>query len=370
MQEQSSQFSLPFVKQFFDKIFNSKLRKTHYENLCRSVFGLISSQSGLISEIARPITRENSVSFKHTLKRTCRFLANVGFKPEKVLVLWVKWSASQFASENRLRIAIDWTTLPGNIQCLMAAIPFHGRAIPIYFRITPYGEFEKSQNIIEEHFLKSLIRMLPKEIRPVIIADRGFGRAALFRFFLSLSRDFPLDFAIRVKSEVWVTMESGVRRKLSRMKIKPDRSRWYQNITYREDGLVSGVNLAAAATEDSLDYWFVITNLTDKEETISLYAERFQIEEFFKDGKHQLGIADMQTPDRKRIYRLVCIACLSYGLLTIVGRTLEEHKDVQNKLIVADKQKRISYIWLALKAIRHNLIGAPIWQEALATLGP
>lgn len=375
--EESSQFSSSFVKQFFEKIFTNRLRKTQFNNLCLGIFGLIGSQSGLLSEIVRDFPSEYvlNVRHKHRLKRLNRFLANVLFRPEKIFVIWVKWCAIKFGDSGHLPIAIDWTALPGNYNCLMAAIPFFGRAIPLYFRIASYGSLEKSQNKLEDQFLKALVGMLPKGIKPLILADRGFGRADLFLLLLNLK----IDFCIRVKSEVWITLKDKdingkpKRKKLSKIKVNPKRGRWWENITYREDGIVTDVNLGAARAEGSADPWFLVTNLPNRKEAISRYAQRFQIEEFFKDAKHQLGIANAQTPKRGKIHRLLCLACLGYGLLTCVGQTLEKYQKIQSALItnVAKKGvKTISYIWLALKAIRHNLIGASIWREVLTALGP
>jgi len=368
MSESSSQFSLPFVKQFFAKIFGRTLRKTHFENLCLSIYGLVGSRSGLLSEIVRwfPAGYAAGVTHKHRLKRLGRFFSNLRFKPEKIMTPWVEWCANRFACNGRLLVAVDWTALPGNYQCLMAAVPFYGRAIPLYWRIVSNHTFEKSQNRLEEQFLRTLTKIVPKDVMPVIIADRGFGRASLFQFLI----DLKVLFVVRIKSDVWITLCSGVRRKLSKMRVKPNRGRWYPNITYREDSIVGGLNLAATAVENNPDHWFLVTNLNEQKETILNYAKRFEIEEFFKDTKHQLGIADTQTKDSRRIHRLLCMACLSYGMLAIIGKTIERHMEIANILIRTGKEKVASYIWFALNAIRHNLIDRPVWQEMLAELGP
>ncbi len=44
-------------------------------------------------------------------------------------------AGGSLAIENALKVAMDWTTLPGNIQCLMIAIPFAGRAIPLLWQL-------------------------------------------------------------------------------------------------------------------------------------------------------------------------------------------------------------------------------------------
>lgn len=367
MSTQSSQFSLEFVKDFFEKIFSNRLRKTHFTNLCLAVFGLIGSQSGLLSEIVRqfPLNYSLQVKHKHRLKRLSRFLANLRFQPEKLFSFWIKWCSQQFVQNDQLLIALDWTTLPGNFQCLMAAIPFSGRAIPLYFHLTTYHQFENSQNLIEERLVKILLKLLPKEVKPVLIADRGFGRAQFFQFLQTLK----VDFVIRVKGEVWITLESKVRRKLSKMRLKPHRPRWYLNIAYREDDKVTGLNLAATIAPESDDPWFLITTLASKEEAIACYEKRFQIEEFFKDTKHQLGLADLQTTDKKKVDRLLFLACLAFGLLMVIGKNLEQCRDIQDSLITGGR-KAASNIWLALKTIKYRFLLPTQLTEVLSSLGP
>lgn len=372
MSTQSSQFSLEFVKSFFDKIFANRLRKTQFANLCLSVFGLIGSQSGLLSEIVREFPADYllKVKHKHRLKRLDRFLSNFHFQPDKLFSFWVGWCAKKFAQDGKLLIALDWTTLPGNYQCLMAAIPFYGRAIPLYFRLTTYREFEKSQNLIEESLVKNILKLVPYEIKPILVADRGFGRAKFFQFLQALE----VDFVIRVRSEVWVSLEAKrkdqkIRRKLSRMRLKPHRPRWYERITYREDNLVQNLNLAATIAPESTDPWFLATTLTNRDQAITTYEQRFQIEEFFKDTKHQLGLTNLQTKDPKKIYRLLFLAALAYGLLSLLGKQLEKCIDIQEALITGGR-KAASLIWLALKTIHHHTLLPQLDFAVLTDLGP
>lgn len=142
---------------------------------------------------------------------------------------------------------------------------------------------------------------------------------------------------------------------------------WYKNISYRGDSKVTGVNLACVVAPPKEkgadpDPWFLITNLRKPETTIARYHERFHIEEWFKDMKHQLGIVKLQTRNLKRVRRLVFVSCIAYGITMLIGTIAKGYKDVQDQLITGGK-KVASRIWFALNIIRHNLLGSVFWRK-------
>lgn len=366
--DSSSHFTLEVVKSFLKLIF-PKLRKTHAANLSLGVFGLVNSQSGLLSEIVRGFPKEYVfvVTHKHRLKRFSRFLANARFVPETWLKLWVSWCVRRFAKKGQLLIALDWTGLPSNQYCLMAAIPFCGRAIPLYWFLTRYPITQKSQNKFEEQLIRELVSLLPAGVTPIILADRGFGRASLFRFLLV----HKLQFVIRVRGDVWITTSKGKKKKLKATKTKVGVIQWKPNITYREDGVVKGINIAATTSgvkdkEGKEDPWFLVTNLEDKQQTVAFYEARFRIEEFFKDAKHQLGIESLQTPDKKKVHRLLFVAAVSYGLLMLAGIEAEKYPNLQKCLITGGRAVS-SCIWLATKTIHYCLEPENFWSEVIAS---
>ena len=366
-----SSFSPNFVKSLVSKIFPS-LRKTQTVNLSYAVFGLIKSQSALMSEIVREVP--GAKKHKHRLKRLWRFLSNPRVKPERLRVFWICWIIKTFSHEKIIKVAMDWTTLPGNIQCLMIAIPFKGRAIPLLWHITLHKEIKDSQNMIEERLVARLVTLVTETFpdkKLFLTADRGFGRAELFKFLLKKE----VLFVIRVKSDVHITTKDGKKIQLRELgkTLKERIPVLYKSISYRQDRVVKGVHLVAVVAlveGKDADPWFLITNISKPERTIKLYAERFHIEEWFKDLKHQLGIAALQTKELKRVRRMVLVAAVAYGLTMIIGKTADRLKKVKDELITGGK-KSGSCIWFAVKLIRHKLVGKAFWRRVyLQALSP
>lgn len=114
-------------------------------NLTLGVFGLIKARSGILSEIAREVP--GARQHKHRLKRLDRFISNDRVKAGSLINLWCLWIIRIFCKRKYIEVALDWTNLPGNIQCLMAAVPFHGRALPLLWVTTTYQAFKDSQNL-------------------------------------------------------------------------------------------------------------------------------------------------------------------------------------------------------------------------------
>lgn len=354
-----SSFKVVCIKSWILGMFPN-LRKTQTVNLTLGVFGLIKARSGILSEIAREVP--GARQHKHRLKRLDRFVGNDKVKPSSLINLWCLWIIRIFLRRKYIEVALDWTTLPGNIQCLMAAVPFHGRALPLLWVTTTYQAFKDSQNLIEQRLITRFNNIIPKEKRIILVADRGFGRAKFFKFLLKLN----ILFAIRVRADVKIRVyaKSGKGRiiLLRKLKLKPNQVKWFESISYREDGFVPNINLAATIAEGSTDSWLIVTNLPQANTAIQRYQLRFAIEEWFKDLKHELGLDSMQIRDLGKVRRLMLIASLSYGLLMLVGSVTCRLSNLKDQLITGGK-KSASRIWFALRLINYQLLPAIYWKK-------
>lgn len=342
------------------------LRKTQGVNLACGVFGQIKSQSGNMPEIVREVP--GAKKHKHRLKRFWRFLSNPRVKPEQLRVWWIRWCLTTFCHDRVVKVAMDWTTLPGNIQCLMIALPLHGRAIPLLWHLVLHSQIKDSQNLIEERLLARLINLVYASFpakKLLLTADRGFGRATFFQF---LQKKQVL-YVIRVRGDVFIKTKqnkSWLLRNLGKTLI-PDVAVWYEQIVYRGDGKVSGVNLTAVVAKPKEpgtdpDPWFLVTNLRKAETTIARYHERFHIEEWFKDLKHQLGMHQLQTRNLMRVGRMVFLSCISYGITMLIGTVANRLKTAKDALLTGGKIAG-SRVWFALKIIIYKLCGRTFWKK-------
>lgn len=359
-----SSFNVNSIKGWVKKIFPN-LRKTQIVNLSLGVFGLVKTRSGLMSEIVRVVP--GSKQHKHRLKRLWRFVSNHRIKTGYLQILWCRWVMATFVPGRYITVALDWTELPGNIQLLMAAIPFAGRAIPLLWVNTTYRAFKDSQNRIEERLISSLTKIIPQDKRIILVADRGFGRASFINFLINLN----ILFCLRVKADVIIQTKEGNNGKgkkinLRKLKIKVNQVKWFGSVSYRADGCVEKVNLAVTLAETKvgceIDPWILVTNLRKAKTTIQSYKLRFDIEEWFKDLKHQLGIDKLQTRDLDRVRRMILISAVAYGLLMLIGTAADRLSTIRDQLITGGR-KVASRIWFALRMIEYQFLPSFYWKK-------
>jgi len=353
-----SSFNTNSVKGWVKKIFPS-LRKTQAVNLALGIVGIVKSRSGLMSEMVREVP--GAEKHKHRLKRLWRFMSNPRIATGNLQLAWCKWVISAFVPGKYITVALDWTTLPGNVQCLMAAVPYARRAIPLLWVTTTYRAFKDSQNRIEERLISSLNLIIPEDKRIILVADRGFGRASLVNFLIKLN----ILFTLRVKADVVIATKLGKKINLRKLKIKSNQVKWFESISYRADRKVTRVNLAVTLAQvegKKDDPWILVTNLRKAKTAIKYYRLRFDIEEWFKDLKHQLGIDKLQTRNLGRVRRLVLTSSVAYGLLMLIGTVTRKLTKLHDSLITGGKRVA-SRIWFALRIIQHQILPSIYWKK-------
>lgn len=177
----------------------------------------------------------------HRLKRLWRFTDNERVDALAVQTAFVPHVIARLLGHPRLLgLAIDWTffdtTLPSGermrYQVLRIAVPRKGRALPLlqlaYDRdALPAG---KSQNQLEQEALLAVVRALPSGVRPVVLADRGFGRAG----FLSWLQRHGIDYVVRLKKGGCITEAGGGGKqwKLGEEGLERGQLRWVRGARY------------------------------------------------------------------------------------------------------------------------------------------
>ncbi len=184
---------------------------------------------------------------------------------------------------------------------------------------------------------------------------------------------------LRVKANVIIQTKKdndskGKKINLRKLKIKIGQVKWFDSISYRADGKVEKVNLAVTLAEPEVgsdpDSWILVTNLRKAKTAIKYYQLRFDIEEWFKDLKHQLGIDHIQTKSLERVRKLILTSVVAYGLLMLIGTVTQRLKTLHDQLITGGKRSA-SRIWFALRIIQYQLLPGIYWKKIwLKARGP
>ncbi len=224
--------------------------------------------------------------------------------------------------KKKLLVAVDWVDIQG-FQTLMASIVLKGRSLPICWASTSNHIYDghRSRNAFEESLLLVLRSMIPRQIKVIVLADRGFGRTALATF----CQRQGLGYVIRIQPKVTVRLH-GFHGKLLDYPVQKGIAKVLKRVSYRSDGAVTQnvvvhwkKNLPAKRDE----CWFLMTDQTGSAQRICrLYGQRMTIEQLFRDDKSKRNgwsLRDTKITKPDRIDRLLLILAIAYLLLCGVG---------------------------------------------------
>jgi hypothetical protein len=318
------------------------LRKSQAKTLSDLVAATLGVGRITLAGIGRELAASRESSAKHAIKRAWRFCANERVEPATVMLavmtrLWrrrLKWH-QRLADRRPLLISLDWTKVR-SLHVLMAAVVVEGRALPLCWASYRSLTLHKSQNVLEEAMLLQIKAALPAGLRIVILADRGFGRAAL----LATCQRLQLEYLIRIDSDVIVGTErwSG---NLKHYPVQRGIAQYWQGVSYRSDGLVRThlvIRWKQGLGGKKDQPWYLATSLGRSDfgaatgrlavRISDLYALRFDIEELFRDAKNEhlgwsLGKTRMHRPGR--LDRLMLVLALAYVLLVGLGLWCRQH---------------------------------------------
>lgn len=146
-----------------------------------------------------------------------------------------------------------------------------------------------------------MVLTLPSGVRPVVLADRGFGRAG----FLSWLQRHEIDYVVRLKKGGCITEAGGGgggrQWKLGEEGLKRGQLRWVRGARYGlyhgrpRDLLVNALALCwripksrerdPRRKQPEEPWYFLAASLEDAQNAASWYWQRGWIEQSFKDSK-------------------------------------------------------------------------------------
>ena len=362
---------------------HSARKKSVFWAVCSLVLGARLSLTGLgRSARGRTLT-------KHNIKRVDRLLQNAKLHAETP-VFYRAIAAQLIGGKKHPVIAIDWTGAGKMHSALVAAVPFDGRAIPIYVRVYSYRL--NNNSTVEKKFMQELKDVLPAGCRPVIATDSGY-RNKWFKAVLKLGWDFvgriqsaaharPINRdkwcsthslfkkATTVAKDLgdwWLTKSNTLKVRFVLIKNKPTK-----RLTKRV-GQKAGVEARNRAKEP----WLLATSLTAAEakKVVHIYSVRFQIEEFFRDTKNSRfgwSFNHARSRDDNRIEVLLLIATLGMICLTLVGHAAESkglHRGFQANTV--DTKRVLSLFFLGKNIIlveKDRELRVPEYRASLQNL--
>ena len=259
-----------------------QLRATRRTNLALLTVAILERRALAISVLVRAWRVELPYSHHQRKKRLFHFLSNTGFDAIAVQTALLGPICQAARLRRLVPIMIDWSDLGQGRNGLFAAVCFRGRGLPLLSWVSTPEELDPSQNRVEEFFIGRLLRHLPTNIRPLLLADRGFGWASLIRLVQQMPNHtgYPVDYVIRLKGDV-VVQSTDYRGRLRDYPLRKGRILFWPQTLYRSDG-AAVINLVLYWARGHREPWYLATSLTNPRRAVRMYRKRMQPEQYFK----------------------------------------------------------------------------------------
>lgn len=300
-------------------------RKSQRTNLALAVYAMLRGKSLTLSHLAHHLPQPEQPkvvapkhSLWHRLKRLRRFLGNV--RLDHIEVMRRCTHLGLVVSDEpglRLSLLIDLTYFDP-YAVVVISVPKLGRAVPIAwhaFRRDLTDEVFLSQNHLIDALLGQVLTWIPETVQAIIVADREFARASLFRSLKAWQRAF----VIRVDQETWL-LHADYTGPLGQMRLRPNgRPRWFPNAYYSK-GEHEPINLLAVWYPGYREPWFLATTLTEPDHVFAIYRQRMKIEHGFRDWKTHLRLkGTLRAENVAYVKGLMTVLAVLYWFISICG---------------------------------------------------
>lgn len=280
------------------------------------------------------------VAAKHCIKRVWRFLRNDGIEVEAIFSALFHFLRPP---TGRVLILVDWTDLDP-FQQLVFSLPRDGRSLPfLWITIRKGTEEEENKGAMveaEQRALEAFARICPPNVRPIIIADRGFGHSR----WLGDIQNRGWHFVQRLSHIHYVCVERhmGTLKELGIRRGWRARDWGWGTMDEQEFG---PLRLVSVFDREADEPWYLVTSLEVEPpaEIVRLYKRRMWTEAMFRDLKNRdwgLGLDHVRLSEPLRHDRHFCIVALAYALLCAFGAAAET-LDIARQLKANTRPERV-----------------------------
>lgn len=301
-------------------VFGEDLHAKRVQSLANATTGIMNAANLAVSSIGRAMAQAQGLDTRHAVKQVDRLLSNAGIDVWDLFELWVPFI---IGSRTELLVALDWTEFDHDDQSTLALhlVSSHGRATPLLWLSVKKSELKGRRNDHEDRLLLRLREVVPEAVKVTVLADRGFGDAALY----ALHWELELDHVIRFRGDIVVTDSTGESRPAKDWLLPNGRARILRDVrvTGHKNPVAAFVCVWAKGMKEP---WFLACGEGCRGRTagqiVKLYGRRFTIEEGFRDAKDLrfgMGLSWTRISSPARRDRLLLLSALATALLTLLG---------------------------------------------------
>lgn len=313
--------------------------RRHLQGVAEAVAAILQSQSAVLGK-GIPYLTHRGCSARAHLERLAYLLHNDDITAERFYVPLLQAMLQGF-EETAVTLVLDTSMLWDQFCLIEVCLAWGGRSLTLAQVVLEQGSatvgFEDYRPVLE-----AAQAVLPTDCQVTFLADRGFQHRELLRWL----QQQGWHWALRVKSDLQVTLASGKPRTVEQLFPPVEQAHLFETVTVWNE---LSVHLATAHLPLAAEPWAVLSNQPPSLQTFALYGERFGgIEPHFKDYKSaafevlQSGLRE--APVLTRLFMLLDIA---YLIAVIVGVMLVQ----QGRRLTLDwhGQRGLSFLQLGLR---------------------
>jgi hypothetical protein len=368
------------AKGFLHKLLSSVMHLKRLATLSLLVEGALLSKKISVTNLGRSM--KVNIQERSAIRRSDRFVGNKLFNSTKK-VIYEQVIALLIGQKKQPKIIADWSPIPNTkLYVLRASLIARGRGLTLYEEV--HTEKKQNNTMVQNKFLTTLSKLLPKTCCPIIVTDAGF-HTPWFKQVKALGWDYvgrirnaykySIDGGKTWKSckglhktatetaqsfcQVFLSKESRLLTMLCWVKEKSKGRKMKTKLGKRRCS-----DRSKRYSKSAREPWVLCTSLEKKSRLCAhwikkIYEQRMQIEEGFRDLKSsRYGLSFEEAFSRRilRVENLLLVAMLVALIAWLVGLAGERkgiHLQFQSNSL---KTKRVlSLFFLGCQMIRRKI---------------
>ena len=183
--------------------------------------------------------------------------------------------------EECIYVSLD-TSLFWDEYCLIRlAVVHRGRALPVVWRVLKHKSASVSFDEYRE-MLHQAVKRLPKDVKVVLLADRGFVHRKLMQ---ALTTQWGWHYRIRLKKDTWIWRTGKGWSQLQDFHFQRGQALCFHDIRLHKEHSYGPIHLIFGRNNINGEFWAIVSDEKTNLQTFLEYGLRFDIEESFLDDQ-------------------------------------------------------------------------------------
>jgi hypothetical protein len=283
-----------------------------------------------------------------TQRQLSRWLNNPRINPAKLYSPVIKAYLSKWEEAN-IYLSFDTSQLWEEYCMIRLCVVHRGRALPLCWRVIKHRSSSVKIDSYREVF-KRAAKLLPENVKVILLADRAFGNPEFVRYVQTLSWQCR----VRLKSNTWVYQPKQGWQTLKQLHLGIGEAKLIHNVTVHKSKSLTSVHIAAAWETTSKEYWYILSTEPTTIQTFREYGLRFDIEENFLDDKSNgFDLESSRIRSAPALSRLCLVLAMTTIFLTAQGLSVVNSD--RRRLVDPHSFRGLSYLKIGWNWINTSL---------------